>query len=253
MKSVPILAVTACAATLATGCSSTVASLEGPEFRQKLGTPAPVAVSLSPKAAPESFRATVNGTDVTASFAFDDAQTRGELSGYVFEPTGDRNPHTLTVQTDPGLNAKGRPLGQPFEQTLTFFPPAIQLQGNVGMGTNSHVNVPAESRSSVMVRLPMAVSKATTFTVTPVPAAHSTTGQIDLQAMTDCVALNERDPGASAQVTVEPGNRVAVFTVRGHQPGITALRVESPGYVASKIDVIIDSPTPTTTAVVDTP
>ncbi|MEM7626964.1 MAG: hypothetical protein AAF333_15320 [Planctomycetota bacterium] len=251
MKSVPILAVTACAATFATGCTSTVASLDGPTHRQKLGTPAPVAVTLSPKANPDSFHATVDGQDVTESFAFDDQ--RGQLTNYVFEPRADRQPHTLTVQAEPALNAKGRPLGKPFEGSLSFFPPAIQLQGNVGMGTSSHVNVPAEGRSSVMIRLPMAVPQTTTMTVTPVPADKAAAGELDLEAMTECVVLNDRDPGAPVEVTVEPGNRVTVFTVRGHQPGITALRVEAPGYVATNIDVIIDNPTPTTTAAVNTP
>lgn len=253
MKSAPILAVTAFAATFTAGCSTTVASLDGPEYRDKLGTPAPVAINLSPKADPASFRATVNGQDVTESFVFDEAHAQGQLTDYIFEPAPSRQPHTLTVKTDPAMNAKGRPMGEPFEQTLTFFPPTISLQGNVGMGASSHVNVPAAGRSSVMIRLPLAVSKSTILTVTPVAATQPVTGEIDREAMIDCVALNDHDPGAAVEVTVDRGSRVAVFTVRGHQPGITALRVEAPGYVATGIDVFIDNPSPTTTAAVDTP
>ncbi|MEM9914959.1 MAG: hypothetical protein AAF911_08360 [Planctomycetota bacterium] len=243
MKSTPtiLLGVTAAALTAA-GCSSTVATVEGPDHRQKLGTPHDIAVNLDAKRAdPASFSASLNGTDITDAFVFTDhgAQLADD---FVFEPTPGRTPHRVTVSADPALNAKGRPLGQPFEQTLTFFPPSISLQGNVGMGTNSRIDVPQQGRTSVMIKLPQAPTQETTLSVIPVATDTQVVGQLSAQDMIDCVALNDHDPGEPITVTVKPGQRVAVFTVRGHTAGVNELRVEAPGYVASSIDVYVDGP-----------
>lgn len=242
MNRTPILITAAGFATLTVGCAQ-VATVEGPNHRQQLGSPASVAVNLGKAANPDTFTATVNGTDITESFAFDG--NAGELTGYVFEPAPGREPHTLTLAAEPAINAKGKPMGQPFSETLTFFPPAVKLQGNVGIGVRSHVAVPRDGRTSVMLKLPSAVTQPTTFIVEPVPAAQSAAEGVDPAAMTNCVALNDHDAGQAVEVTVKPGNRVAVFTVRGQEPGITALRVESPGYVAADIKVFVDRPTVT--------
>lgn len=252
MKSAP-LALAAAGLFLATGCASTVASVEGPAHRQKRHTPAPVSVTLNAKKADAgSFRATANGRDITDAFVFDG--DRAELSGYAFEPGAPRQPHTLTFEAQPAVNDKGRPLGKPFSESLTFFPPVVTLQGNVGLSGASHVSLPPQGRSSVMIRLPVPVSQATEFTVTPVPLTRQVSGVEHLETLTDCVAVNNGDAGAAQQVTVSPGNRVAVFTVRGQHPGVTALRVQAPGYVVAEIEVLIDAPASVArSAQIDTP
>ncbi|MEM1109799.1 MAG: hypothetical protein AAGH99_14025 [Planctomycetota bacterium] len=247
----PIMLGFACAATLAAGCSSTVATVDGPDYRQKLGTPQPIAVNLDAKRADaDSFAATINGNDITDAFVFTD-QTARLADDFVFEPTAGREPHRVTVSADPSLNAKGRPMGQPFAQTLTFFPPEIRLQGNVGIGANSRVDVPRDGRTSVMIKLPQSPKQATTLTVQPV-APTQVAGNVTAQEVIDCVALNDHEPGEPITLTIKPGQRVAVFTVRGHTPGVNELRVEAPGYVASEINVFVDGPAATPTASVDT-
>lgn len=240
--STTILLGVACATTFAAGCSSTVATVQGPDHRQKLGTPRDIAVNLDAKRAdPASFHATLNGTDITQEFVFTNhAATLSE--DFVFEPTPGRTPHLVTVTAEPALNAKGRPMGQPFAQTLSFFPPSISLQGNVGMGSSSRINVQEDGRTSVMIKLPQAPTRETTLTVLPVATNAAVAGDISAQDMIDCVALNDHAPGQPITVTIKPGQRVAVFTVRGHTAGINELRVEAPGYVASAIDVYVDGP-----------
>ncbi|MEO1235968.1 MAG: hypothetical protein AAFX76_04190, partial [Planctomycetota bacterium] len=101
------------AAVLGTGCASHVADLDGPGFRQKLNKPAPVEVTLNRWADLASFRAQVNGDDVTDAFAFSAHGTTntGVLTDYVFEPAPPRQPHVLVVAAEPGLNAEGQPMG----------------------------------------------------------------------------------------------------------------------------------------------
>ncbi|MEM8738701.1 MAG: hypothetical protein AAGG38_09535 [Planctomycetota bacterium] len=242
MKSTPILTVltAAASAALATGCATTVADLEGPAYRQKLNTPAPVSVTLDPRRAdPDSFRVTVDGRDITEAFAFTDQTAR--LTGYVFEPAAPLEPHRLTVTAEPTLNAKGRPMGRSYEETLTFFPPRITVQGNVGLGPSSRIDLTRDGRTSVMVTLPAAPRTATDFTVSHEP-------QGDSEAF---LALDDLSPGEPTTVTFAPGRRVAVFTVRGTAPGLGALRVESPGYVATTIDTIVEGTS--LSAVVDGP
>ncbi|MBB6428914.1 hypothetical protein [Algisphaera agarilytica] len=237
-----ILLGVACATTFAAGCSSTVATVEGPEHRQKLGIPHPVAVNLDDKRAdPATFAASINGSDITQAFVFNDDEVT--LSDeFVYEPTTGRTPHQLTVTAEPALNAKGRPMGKSFEQTLTFFPPSLSLQGNVGMGANSRINVPQDGRTSVMVKLPQAPHRETTLTIRPVATDAQVVGDISADDMINCIALNDSEPGEAITLTIMPGQRVAVFTVRGHTTGVNELRAEAPGYVATAIDVYIDSP-----------
>lgn len=231
-----------CAATLAAGCSSTVANVDGPDHRQKLGTPQSIAVNLDAKRAdPASFTATLNGHDITNAFVF--SEHTGQLTqDFIYEPTPGRTPHHVTVAADPALNAKGRPMGQPFEQTLTFFPPTISLQGNVGIGSTSRVDVPQDGRTSVMIKLPQSPTHETTLTVMPIATNAQVVGDRSAQDMVKSVALNDHAPGQAITLTIKPGQRVAVFTVRGHTPGINELRVQAPGYVTSAIDVYVDGP-----------
>jgi len=231
-----------CAAAFTAGCSSTVATVQGPDHRQKLGTPQPIAVHLDAKRAdPDTFTATLNGTDITSAFVFD--EHAGQLAdGFVYEPTPGRTPHQITVAADPALNAKGRPMGQPFEHTLTFFPPSISLQGNVGLGHTSRVDVQQSSRTSVMIKLPQTPTQETTLTVIPVATDAAVTGELSARDMIYSVALNDHQPGQPITLTVQPGQRIAVFTVRGQTPGLNTLRVEAPGYVAAAIEVFVDRP-----------
>ncbi len=237
-----ILLGVACATTFAAGCSSTVASVDGPNHRQKLGTPQPIAVHLDAKRAdPASFTATVNGTDITSAFIFNDHAAR-LADDFVYEPAPGQSPHHVTLAAGPALSAKGRPMGQPFEQTLTFYPPTISLQGNVGIGQTSRIEMPQDGRTSVMIKLPQAPTRETTLTVFPVATDAQVVGDVSAQDMVNSVALNDHEPGQPITVTVKPGQRIAVFTVRGHTPGVNELRVEAPGYVASAIDVYVDGP-----------
>ncbi|MEM9882251.1 MAG: hypothetical protein AAF800_04970 [Planctomycetota bacterium] len=235
-RSTPALfGLAAAAALAAAGCSTSVARLDGPDHRQRLNVPVPIAVTLKAKADPTTFTASIDGRDVTDAFVFEDG--RGVLTGHVYEAAPPRQPHTLTIAAEPGVNAKGRPLGRSFTGTLTYFPPALSLQGNVGMGVNSRVELPRDGRTSVMVRLPQPTRGALTLTVTP--------------ADDKGVVLNDHAPGEPITVELEPGRRVAVFTVRGHRPGVGTLRVEAPGYVAAELPTLIDGPT--LTAAVATP
>ncbi|MEM6458644.1 MAG: hypothetical protein AAF710_04565 [Planctomycetota bacterium] len=232
----PILLGLAAAATLAAaGCSTSVARLDGPDHRQRLNAPVPIAVTLKAKADPTTFTASIDGRDVTDAFVFEDG--RGVLTGHVYEAAPPRQPHTLTVAAEPGVNAKGRPLGRPFTAEMTYFPPALSLQGNVGMGPNSRVELPRDGRTSVMVRLPQPTRGPLALTVTPTDASG--------------VVLNDHAPGQAITIDLDPGRRVAVFTVRGHRPGVGTLRVEAPGYVAAEVQTFIDGPT--LTAAVATP
>jgi hypothetical protein len=201
------------------GCTS-VASVEGPSPRQQLHQPQPVAVTLTDRADADTFRATLDGRDITEHFTLD--RQRAVLDGYVYEPRPGRQPHELTVQTQPQVNAKGRAIGQPFTQTLTYFPPALTLQGNVGMGVRSHVNLDADGRASVLVQLPLASPEPRTLTVRALAHHDASDG------LADCVA---------------------VFNVHGRAAGLAVLRVEAPGYVARTLDVVVD---PATVAAVET-
>jgi hypothetical protein len=245
MHTRPALLSTTLAAGLLTGCAH-VATVQGPDGHARLATPRPVTVTLGDAADPPTFRATVNGTDITEHFEEDDGQAK--LTGYVFEPAPGRQPHRLTVSAQPRLNEKGRPVASPFEQTLTFYPPTPSLQGNVGLGDTSRVELAAAGRASVMLRLPQNVAAPTTFTVRPLPAPEARAMGLSPDDMLHCVQLNGDAAGEPIEVTVDAGRRVAVFEIDGRRPGVTTLRAEAPGYVAAHIDVHIQ-PAPATAGV----
>lgn len=219
------------------GCAHEVASLDGPAHLARPATPSTITVELHQNADPQSFQASVDGQDITSHFALEDGHA--QLDGYIFEPVPGQQPHHLTVSTQPKLDRKGRPMGQTFSKTLTFFPPQPVLQGNVGIGVNSHVDVPESGRASVMLRLPQAVHRPTTFTIRPVPMPEAQRLGLAPNQMLDCVAVNDDSAGEITFITVAAGQRVAVFEIDGQRPGFTALRVEAPGYVASSIKVFV--------------
>ncbi|MEO1236876.1 MAG: hypothetical protein AAFX76_08825, partial [Planctomycetota bacterium] len=164
----------------------------------------------------------------------------------------------LVVAAEPGLNAEGQPMGASFERSLTFFPPRIALQGNVGLGEASRIDLTRDGRTSVMVKLPAAPLEAVTLTVTPLPhpdAVNPTTTEntdaADPGIADSLVTLNDQTPGEPLTVTLDRGRRVAVFTARGVAPGVGRLRVEAPGYVAAVIDTYVEGAS--LTAAVDTP
>lgn len=233
-----LLVTTGIILTSAVGCSQ-LATVQGPEYRQRLSRPHDVAVQLNPeKADVKTFHAELNGQDVTDAFGVHDGTA--VFSGYLFEPTAAKTPHTLTVMAEPSVNEKGKPMGAPFSETLVFFPPALDVQGNVGLGSKSHIDVPSDGRASVMVKLPAPVLEPTQVTVTPTANASVVAADPDAGTMTECVSLEKAMPGEPITVTIKPGNRVAVFTVHGKSSGISSLRLTSPGYVVADIDVFVD-------------
>lgn len=239
----PLLSSVACTAMLLTGCASTVATLDGPNHRQKLSTPHEIAVNFdTQRADPATFRAQLNGNDITDAFVFQD--DTAVLQAFVYPPINKSNnthqPHEITVTAEPAVDDKGRPRGQSFTQTVAFFPPTIAVQGNVGLGASSRIHVPHNGQTNAMIRLPRAANQTTAVTIKPVPTQLELTGTVTAQDMIDCVALNGQAPGEPITLTLAPGQRVAVFTIEGHRPGLNTLRVEAPGYAASTIDTSID-------------
>ena len=235
------------AALFAAGCSQ-VATVRGPENFQRLAAPTPVAVQLGPRADADTFQATLNGRDITAHFHR--GTDRLVLDDFVFEPLPGTAPHLLTLSADPALDRRGRARGPAFHHTLTFFPPALELRGNVGIGRSSHVQLATTGRSSVMITLPQPVTQPTTLTVSLQRLGPAEPGWTDTQPPQSPASIQWQSPGDTAQIIIKPGHRVGVFTLRGHHPGRSLLRVQAPGYVAATLPInVVES---NTTASIDT-
>lgn len=223
MKSTPILLACALTLTTAVGCAYKSASIDGPNQRQKLSRPMPVTVTMPQRIDAQTFEARLDGSDVTA--AFDRQGGQATLNDFVFEPKPGNGLYELSFAAAPMVNGKGRAMGSPVDQTLAFYPPSLRVQGNVGIGQTSRVEVLPGQKTSVMVKLPATPLRPTPLTISCDAA--------------DAVAIGDAAAGEPVTYSIDPQRRVAVFTVHGKQPTEATLRIEAPGYVAAEIDVIV--------------
>ncbi len=198
----------------ATGCSSTLATIQGPDHLARLSQPQPVTVTLGPQADANSFTASLNGQDITAEFT-----PQGEtfsFADHCFNPGAQHV--TVRVAATQGKNT--------LEQTLQFYPPALSAQGNVGQAPNSRVRLTESGSARIMVKLPSAPRKTVTMTLTP----QITEGEAP-------VALGNAQPGQPLTLTFPAGSRVATLVINAPTAGSAVVKLSAPGYATALLPV----------------
>lgn len=202
------------AATL-TGCG-TLATVQGPQHMQRLTQPHPVTVTLGPKADASSFTAQLNGQDVTSAFTTNDNTLR--FADHRFTAA----PQTLTLSlTD--SSGKSR-----LDHSLTFHPPTLAVQGNVGQAPRSRVRLRETGTARVAVKLPAAPRQTTRVTLTP----RADEGDA-------AIALGSGQPGEPITLIFPAGCRMVSLDAHAPAAGSATIEITAPGYAATRLPVEI--------------
>ena len=202
------------AATLS-GCG-TLATVQGPQHMQRLTQPQPVTVTLGPKADMSSFTAQLNGQDVTTAFTTQDNTLR--FADHRFTAA----PQTLTLSlTD--SSGKSR-----LDHSLTFHPPTLAVQGNVGQAPRSRVRLSETGTARVTVKLPAAPRQTTHVTLTPRAMEGDT-----------AIALGSGQPGQPVTLTFPAGCRMVTLDAHAPTAGSATIELTAPGYAATRLPVEI--------------
>ena len=183
---------------------------------QRLTQPRPVTVILGPKADVSSFTAQLNGQDVTSAFTAEDNTLRFADHRFTAAP----QTLTLSLTDDRGKNR--------LDHSLTFHPPMLAVQGNVGQAPRSRVRLRETGTARVTVKLPAAPRQATRVTLTPRADEGDT-----------AIALGSGQPGEPVTLTFPAGCRMVSLDAHAPTAGSAAIQITAPGYAATQLPVEI--------------